>query len=122
MADRCPYCTQPFPAGKGYSPKEAAARRLQRITGGSLPFCRRAIVAVSELGWNLGKIEEAITQFAVPGQAPWEWSKEATAKPFRAEAAPPPLPNATWQDMADAAGMSLEDWKTYHKINEEEDR
>jgi len=117
MTNTCPYCAQHMDP-KTRSPREECARLLQRITGGSLPFCRKAIVAVMELGWNVAKTEEAVRQFAEPGMAPWEWSKAATHKPFRAEKVPEPLPNASWQEMADAAGMALEDWKTYHKIGE----
>jgi len=121
MSDSCPYCLQPLPSGpERWSPKERAARRLQRITGGSLPFCRKAVVALSELGWNVEKIEAAIHRFAVPGQAPWEFSKEAASRPFRAEPEPTPLPALSWEEMAKAAGMSLEDWKQFHSIGERE--
>lgn len=119
MADSCPYCGSDIHASRQYGPKEAAARRLQRITAGSLPFCRKAVLALMEIGWNAGKINEAIERFAEPGMAPWDWCKEATHKPFRAEPEPAPAPNLGWADMAEAAGMSLEDWKTFHHIGSE---
>jgi len=116
VSENCPFCSQPMPTGKNHSPREANARLLQRITGGSLNFCRKAIVAVMEMGWNDAKTEEAVKRFATPGMAPWEWSKDATQRKWRAEPEPEPLPDMSWQAMADAAGLPLEKWKEYHGI------
>ena len=117
----CPYCGQDIPRGPNHSPKEAAARRLQRVTAGSLPFCRRSILALLEKDWNIGKINKAIELFAEPGMAPWDWCKAATHKPFRAEPETVAFKAMSHQELADLAGEPLGFWLEKHKINTEAD-
>jgi len=91
---------------------------LSDIIGSTLPICRKQIKALMLKGWTSGRVESAVKKFANPGMKPWDWTAAVTARRFRAEPVPEPLPNATWVDMAAAAGMDLDDWIKYHNLDE----
>ena len=119
MTDRCPWCGQDTPAQiKNHSEPERLSRLLGDIIGSTIPICRKQIKALMLKGWNVGKIEVAIKEKANPGMKPWDWTAEVTSRHFRAEPKRDPLPVLTYEEMAKAADMPLEDWLKSHKIGE----
>ena len=75
--DRAPSEPSVVKGEKKRSPAEAAAHALSKTLGSSIAPCRNQIAALTTAGWDLVRISDAIKTHAVPGMAPWDWTKAA---------------------------------------------
>lgn len=70
-----------------HSPQEQTARDLAKALGSSLNPCRRQIAALRTAGWDLDQIRSAFV-LAMPGMAPWDWTKAAQSAASGAQGRP----------------------------------
>lgn len=59
------------------SPQEAVAKRLAAALGSSVNPCRKQVAALVANGWDLPRVDDAVSKYAQPGLAPWDWTKAA---------------------------------------------
>ena len=50
---------------------------LKNRLGSGVRICGDQIRALRGAGWDDARIAQAISEFAEPGMAPWEWTKRA---------------------------------------------